>query len=106
MKEISVIGHENNSYSLSEIPASKIFSNLKCIILINVGLTWKTFFKISSSFHENVEELILCKNDLSDIENIDEKKVNEMKELTFLNLEETKQTCFDGINKFNGLKKL
>lgn len=67
--------------------AQEIFPNLKCLILINTNLSWKTLFNISAAFEHSIEELLLCKNDLIDVANIDEEKVNRMKHLTFLNLE-------------------
>lgn len=39
---------------------------------MNTGLTWKTLFMVSEAFDRTIQELILCKNDMSDIENIDE----------------------------------
>ena len=65
-----MVGHEEQ-YVLDQ----KIFQNLKCLILINTGLTWKGLFKVLWAF-KDIEELILCKNDLSDIENVQEDKVN------------------------------
>ena len=55
---------------------------------------------------KDIEELILCKNDLSDIENVQEDKVNLLQQLNFLNLEETNQNSFEAIQKFGKLPKL
>ena len=43
-----------------------LFANLRCLILINTNLTWKSFFRVLSAFRA-VHEFILCKNDLSDV---------------------------------------
>jgi hypothetical protein len=44
-------------------------------------------FNISTAFEDSIEELILCKNNLTDVENIDVEKINKFKNLSFLNLE-------------------
>ena len=52
-----------------------MFKNLRSLILISTGLTWKTFFKVVAAF-KSVHEYILCKNDLSDTGNIDKEKLD------------------------------
>jgi len=42
-----------------------MFKGLRSLILISTGLTWRSFFKVVAAF-KDVEEFILCKNDLSD----------------------------------------
>jgi Leucine-rich repeat (LRR) protein len=83
----------------------KCFPNLKCLILINTGLKWKSFFKVVAAFME-VYEFILCKNDLSDVENILGEKLKYMQEARFINLEETNQHTFDPLRVFSSLPQL
>lgn len=104
-EEIKVVGHDE-TYSMKDFPVGQIFPRLKCLILINIGLTWKDLMKVSAAFDESIEELILCKNDLSDIENLQMDKINKMKQLTFVNLEETKLTSFQAVNAFSSLPHL
>jgi len=42
----------------------ELFRNLRSLILIKTGLTWKSFFKVVAAF-KRVNDFILCKNDLS-----------------------------------------
>lgn len=82
-----------------------LFANLRCLILINTGLTWKSFFKVVSAF-KAVHEFILCKNDLSDVENIDSHKLKYMSDATFINLEDTNQSDFTPLRVFGSLSYL
>ena len=63
-------------------------------------MTWKLFSKISAAF-PNLQELILCKNDMTDTENI-KLKEKDLQHLTFLNLEMTQLNTFDGFKDFFG----
>jgi len=42
--------------------------------LINTGLNWKTLFKIIKAFNR-LRELVLCRNNMTDYENIDQSKL-------------------------------
>ena len=83
---------------------TNIFPNLKCLILIKTGLTWKNLFRVVKAF-KDVQELILCKNDLSDTENIPE-NFDVLQKMTFLNVEETNISDFAPLLKFSHLENL
>lgn len=53
------------------------FKNLKTLILLDMGLNWKEINKIKAAF-DKVEELILCRNQLTDFENLEVKKNNKI----------------------------
>jgi hypothetical protein len=101
LKEIQVVGSDQ----VIRLEESRPFPNLKCLILINTGLKWKSFFKVVGAFRE-AYEFILCKNDLSDVENIAEERLQYMQETRFINLEETNQTSFDRLRVFSSLPHL
>ena len=82
-----------------------MFKNLRSLILINTGLTWKSFFKVVSAF-KHVHEFILCKNNLSDTVNIDHTKLDYLEEARFLNLEECNLTQFSTLHVYSKLPKL
>ena len=101
LKKISVVGREE------ELPLEgvELFPRLKTLILIGIGLTWQTFFKVAPVFR-NAAEFILCKNDLSDTHNIDAARLEHIPRTTFLNLEETQITKFSQIMPLGKLPKL
>ncbi len=68
--------------------------------MIKTSLSWKTFFKVVSAF-KKTHEFILCKNDLSDVGNIDKTRLNCLEETRFLNLEETNLTRFNDLQVFS-----
>ena len=78
---------------------------MRTLILIKTGLTWKNFFKVLPAFR-HVHEFILCKNNLSDTENIDSTKLGCLEETRFLNLEETRLMEFSDLHAFSKLPKL
>jgi tubulin-specific chaperone E len=92
----------NESFPLEETP---LFKSLRCLILIGTGLTWRSFFKVAAAFRQ-VHEFILCKNDLSDFQNIDKAHLDYLEETRFLNLEETRLTKFSDLQVFSKLPKL
>jgi hypothetical protein len=49
---------------------------------------------------------MLCKNDLSDVEHIEEGKLKYLQEARFINLEETNQTSFQKLRIFSTLPRL
>ena len=72
MKEISLTGYD----SVIELTESKpIFPRLKTLVLINTGLSWRILFKIIKAF-DKLRELVLCRNDMTDYENIDKSKLD------------------------------
>ena len=96
-----VTGREELFY----LKETQLFKNLRTLILIKTGLTWKSFFKVLPVFR-NVHEFILCKNNLSDTENIDKTKLDCLEETRFLNLEETRLFEFSDLHAFSKLPKL
>ena len=54
----------------------------------------------------SVNEFMLCKNQLTDTENIDPSKLGFMQETSFLNLEEVGLTSFEGLKAFSTLPHL
>ena len=82
LKEIKLVTREQ----VIDLTSKKsLFPRLKCLILINTGLTWKSFFKVLPAFAQ-VQEFILCKNNLVDVENICEKRLLYLQAAKFLNL--------------------
>jgi hypothetical protein len=75
------------------------------LVLINTGLKWKILFKIIKAFNK-LKELVVCRNDLTDYENIDQSKLNCFDELDFLNLEATQLSNFKNLMVFKDLPKL
>lgn len=70
-----------------------------------MGLDWKLVHNILPAF-PNLEDLILCINDLTDTDNI-QLRDTDLQKLTFLNLERANLDKFEGINKgFGHLPKL
>ena len=82
-----------------------MFKALRSLILIQTGLTWKSFFKVVSAFTK-VQEFILCKNNLSDTENVDNAKLDCLNEATYLNLEECEIKNFSSLSVFSKMPKL
>lgn len=68
-----------------------IFKNLKSMVLIDTNLNWRILFKVYPSF-PGVEELVLCRNQIHDYENIVFDEEHSFKHLKFMNLEETEMT--------------
>jgi hypothetical protein len=99
---VDLVGH-NSSISLTK--HQPIFPKLKTLVLINTGLKWKSLFKIIRAFSK-LKELVLCKNDLTDYENIDQTKFDCFEELLFLNLEDTGLKDFKNLMVFKDLPKL
>ena len=94
----------NSTDEILKEPPIDVFMGLQSIILINMGLTWKTITKVLPAFRF-VEELILCKNDLRDFDNLVIRE-GDLTNLKFLNMEETSLTDFSGLLKFSHLPKL
>lgn len=82
-----------------------MFRSLRCLILIKTGLSWGSFFRVVCAFGR-VEEFILCKNDLSDVEEISKEKLGYLKETRFLNLEETNLRDINDLQVFSELPNL
>ena len=79
----------------------EVFNNLSSIILINMNLTWKTLSKVLPAFR-NVEELVVCRNKLSDFENLIIRE-GDLKNLKLINVEENNLNDFSGLMKFSHL---
>ena len=81
-----------------------IFKNLRSMVLIDTQLTWKILFKVCPAFPA-VEELVLCRNNMLDVENIVLDEQHSFKQLKFINLEEVEMEDhhFEGIKKFKDL---
>lgn len=94
----------NSTDEILHEPPMDSFRNLSSIILINMNLTWKTLSKVLPAFR-NVEELIVCRNNLNDFENL---KIREgdLQNLKFLNIEDNEIAEFGGLMKFSHLPKL
>lgn len=93
----------------SSVPALKLqaqaFPCLKTLILVEMGLTWSVLQRILCSFPV-LEELILCRNQLNDFENLTVSPEEMTPKLRFLNLEENAIADFAGIAKFSKLQEL
>ena len=63
-----------------------VFANLKTLVLLGMGLTWKKQQNLSYAF-KGLEELLLCYNECNDFENIDDVILENFKNLKDLNLE-------------------
>jgi hypothetical protein len=101
LTQIDIVGRDEH-ISLENV---QLFPNLKFLILINTNLTWKAFFSILPAFG-NVNEFILCKNELTDYENIDVSKLKYLSEARFINLEETALNDFSKIQFLGTLSRL
>jgi len=88
-EDLRVGHHENIRVLFSEevVPRSPInlFQSLQSLILIHTGSRWKTVFSVLPAF-PHLESLVLCRNDLSDFENIVLEQ-DTLQSLKFLNLE-------------------
>jgi hypothetical protein len=70
-----------------------IFSRIKVMVLINMKLNWRTVSEVLPSFR-CVEELILCRNKLTDYDGLI-LGPGELSNLRTLNLEETGNSNFE-----------
>ena len=103
VKSLEQIKVNSNDTVINEPPLG-VFENLKVIILVSMGLTWKTLTKILPLFL-NVTELVLCNNKLNDFENFPYSG-SDFKNLELLNLEENDLKTFEGIKKFKDAPRL
>ena len=72
MKSIEITGHDS---SIDLIEGKPVFPKLKTLVLINTGINWRTLFKVIKAFNK-LKELVLCRNQMTDYENIDHKKMD------------------------------
>lgn len=95
--------NSNDTY-IDVPPLGNVFLNLKTIILINLGLTWKTLNKILPGLL-NVESLVLCYNQCNDFENL-KFSGKDFPNLLFLNVEGNGLESFEGLKTFKDAPKL
>lgn len=69
-----------------------------------MNLTWKTLCNVIPAFPQ-IDELILCKNNLLDTDNI-KLRDTDLRNLVFLNLEQIQLKNFESIKAFGDLPKL
>lgn len=103
VKSLEQITVNSNDTVINEAPLN-VFGNLKIIVLVSMGLTWKTLNKLIPLFL-NVKELILCNNKLDDFENFSYSGPD-FKNLELINFEENGLKTFEGIKKFKDAPRL
>lgn len=91
----------NSTDEILKEPPMDVFQNLSSIVLINMNLTWKTLSKVLPAFR-NVDELLLCRNQLNDFDNLVIRE-GDFQNLKLLNLEENNISDFSGLMKFSHL---
>lgn len=70
-ENIRVLSAQTPNILINSKPV-EAFKNLKTLILLDMGLNWKELNKVKAAF-DKVEELILCRNELNDFENLEVK---------------------------------
>ena len=102
MEELSQITYLSDG-TVENVSPKGVFKTLKTLNLIDMGLTWRQISRVLGAF-PNLENLILCRNNLVDFQNI---QIGEnLKALKFLNLENTCLSDFSGIKVFGDLPEL
>lgn len=83
MKEFRTYNDLEESVEVEDV--SKVFANLKTLVMIGMDMTWKKVRAIAP-FFPNLEELILDENTCNDFESIDDTILSNFKNLRVLNL--------------------
>jgi tubulin-specific chaperone E len=88
------------SKKILDVGLEGLFKNLKVLVLIKMELTWSVVSSVLNAF-PMLEELVLCRNDLNDYENL---VIGEnLKNLQTLNLEDTNNENFKNIHDAFGI---
>lgn len=88
----------NSNDTFIHEPPINVFTNLQTIIMISMGLTWKSLNNLLPMLL-HIENLVVCKNQLNDFENLTYNG-SDFKKLKFLNLECNGFKTFEGASVF------
>jgi len=99
---LKTFNEEDEILDMSSTPKENIFKNLVNLIMIGVGLNFKCLTQMMDYF-QNLEELVVCRNNCNDFENMDLSKYQNIKRI---NLEANNIEDHHKLERISQLPKL